>query len=230
MDAHDDVELSDLENDAFIPGTAIGGLKGKSSHKILRLIPPRIKFFLENLSRIKVRLWIFILLNIDLTCHVASSWSSSWLLSSFYLYLYHIGTVDLYQYRYHSSLLPCQKNWWRIYQTQLFQNIFSHTVRLTHYLSSAKLNRGYSTFGFSRQRGHILSQWHGSSHFEHTPDVKFHLHQGCSWCPDPRQFERFEWPWGWQCLPDINLSSHGTSKILTWSEAKQENIADEKCS
>jgi hypothetical protein len=56
MDAHDDVELSDLENDAFIPGRATGGLKGKPSNRFLRWIPPRIKSFLENLSRIKVRL------------------------------------------------------------------------------------------------------------------------------------------------------------------------------
>ena len=56
MDPHDDVELSDLENDAFIPDGATGSLKGKPGNRFLRWIPPRIKSFLESLSRIKVRL------------------------------------------------------------------------------------------------------------------------------------------------------------------------------
>jgi len=54
MDAHEDVELSDLEHDAFIPGRSLAGLKSKPN-RVTKRIPKRIRIFFENLSRIKVR-------------------------------------------------------------------------------------------------------------------------------------------------------------------------------
>jgi hypothetical protein len=53
MDAHEDVELSDLENDAFIPGQSSAGLKSKPN-RFTKWIPQRIRVFFENISRIKV--------------------------------------------------------------------------------------------------------------------------------------------------------------------------------
>lgn len=63
---HDDVELGDLENDAFLPGQENGGLKkGYSSPSILtRWMPQRLKAFVENLSRLKVG-YLLLLLRVE---------------------------------------------------------------------------------------------------------------------------------------------------------------------
>ena len=73
MDPHDDVELSDLEDDAFIPDRTTGNLKGKSPNRFLRWIPTRMRTFLENMSRIRVRLRTVTFWTSKLMCHVASS-------------------------------------------------------------------------------------------------------------------------------------------------------------
>ncbi|TVY89114.1 putative vacuolar protein sorting-associated protein [Lachnellula willkommii] len=65
MDPHDDVELSDLEDDAFLPHRATRSLKGKSHNRFLRWVPPRMRAFLENMSRIRlviITVIVFILL------------------------------------------------------------------------------------------------------------------------------------------------------------------------
>jgi hypothetical protein len=53
---HDEVELGDLENDAFIPGDGAARRKGKANKIFRRWLPPRLLNFLENLSRLKVSL------------------------------------------------------------------------------------------------------------------------------------------------------------------------------
>lgn len=54
--ARDEFELSDLEDDAFLPNgrTAQRHRKGRSS--LTSWMPPRVRNFVENLSRIKVSL------------------------------------------------------------------------------------------------------------------------------------------------------------------------------
>ncbi len=51
---HDDVELGDLENEAFISGDGTARRKGKAKNIFRRWLPPRLLKFLENLSRVKV--------------------------------------------------------------------------------------------------------------------------------------------------------------------------------
>lgn len=62
--AHDDVELGERENDAFLPGSGAGdqrsgGSRKRGSNNILTcLLPPKLKSFVENLSRLKVCLFL----------------------------------------------------------------------------------------------------------------------------------------------------------------------------
>jgi len=48
-EGHDDVELSDLEDGAFIPKPY------DQPSALTRWMPPRLRVFVQNLSRIKVR-------------------------------------------------------------------------------------------------------------------------------------------------------------------------------
>ena len=54
-DATDEIELGDLENDAFLPIERTARTKVSSDKILTKWIPPRIVRFLENVSKIKVR-------------------------------------------------------------------------------------------------------------------------------------------------------------------------------
>jgi hypothetical protein len=54
--APDDFELSDLEDDAFLPNGRTAQRRSKGRSSLTRWMPPRMRNFVENLSRIKVSL------------------------------------------------------------------------------------------------------------------------------------------------------------------------------
>lgn len=70
--SHDDVDLRDLEDDAFLPGQNGAPRKRYSESIATRWIPPRLRAFFENLSRIKVRL-LRLRFELILIGHVKSS-------------------------------------------------------------------------------------------------------------------------------------------------------------
>lgn len=55
---HEDVELGHLEDDAFLPGQNGAPRKRYSDNIATRWIPPRLRAFFENVSRMKVRLLV----------------------------------------------------------------------------------------------------------------------------------------------------------------------------
>jgi hypothetical protein len=54
--APDDFELSDLEDDAFLPNGRTARRRSKGQSALTSWMPPRMRNFVENFSRIKVSL------------------------------------------------------------------------------------------------------------------------------------------------------------------------------
>ncbi len=72
-EARDEIELGDLENDAFLPHETISNAKSASNSILNRWIPSRIRVFLENVSKVKVRPRKFIGSEEMLTNHVLTA-------------------------------------------------------------------------------------------------------------------------------------------------------------
>lgn len=51
---HDDVELGELEDDAFIPNTAAAKKESHTPSIFIRWMPPRLQNFFRHLSGVKV--------------------------------------------------------------------------------------------------------------------------------------------------------------------------------
>ncbi|OWP05453.1 hypothetical protein B2J93_7654 [Marssonina coronariae] len=66
-ETHDDVELGDLENDAFLPGATPTKSRSGTSSILTRWIPSRIRIFLGNVSKIKLLFVILILFVLGLS-------------------------------------------------------------------------------------------------------------------------------------------------------------------
>jgi hypothetical protein len=55
-EAHDDVELSDRENDTFLPSAGRRSRRREGGNVFIRWLPRRLRTFVETLSTIKVRI------------------------------------------------------------------------------------------------------------------------------------------------------------------------------
>ncbi|PBP26633.1 vacuolar protein sorting-associated protein 62 [Diplocarpon rosae] len=60
-ETHEDVELGDLEDDAFLPGATPTKARSSTSSTLTRWIPSRLRGFLENVSKIKLAFVVLIL-------------------------------------------------------------------------------------------------------------------------------------------------------------------------
>ncbi|EKD21190.1 uncharacterized protein L3040_000771 [Drepanopeziza brunnea f. sp. 'multigermtubi'] len=69
-EAQDDVELSDLEHDAFLPGAIPSKARVASRGVLIRYLPPRLRVFLENISKVRVVLAVVVLFVLALSVAV----------------------------------------------------------------------------------------------------------------------------------------------------------------